>query len=192
MAQQVFLVRHGETEWALTGQHTGHTDIPLTERGREQARLLCAELSQHEFAAVFSSPLSRALDTCRLACLGDQCETADDLMEWDYGEYEGLSTADIRTRKPKWSLWLDGAPNGETAADLGARADRIVKEIRALEGDVAIFGHGHLSRVLAARWIGLAPVDGRLFALDPATISILGYERETPVIQRWNDPGGHP
>ncbi len=184
-------MRHGETEWTLTGQHTGHTDIPLTERGRDEARALCAELSHQAFAAVFSSPLSRALETCRLSCLGEQCEAAEDLMEWDYGEYEGLTTAEIRGHKPKWSLWLDAAPGGESAADVGARVDRIVKEIRTLEGNVAVFGHGHSLRVLAARWVGLSPADGRLLALDPATISVLGYERETPVIRRWNDPGGH-
>ena len=183
-------MRHGETEWTLTGQHTGHTDIPLTEQGRDESRALCAELSQRTFAAVYSSPMSRALETCRLAGLGDVCETAEDLMEWDYGEYEGLTTAEIREQKPKWSLWLDGAPGGESAADVGARADRLVKDVRTLEGDVAVFGHGHLLRVLAARWVGLAPADGRLLALDPATISVLGYERETPVIKRWNDPGG--
>lgn len=190
MAEQVFLVRHGETEWALTGQHTGHTDIPLTERGRAQARAVCEELSTRTLAAVLSSPLSRALETCRLACLGDQCETADDLMEWDYGEYEGLTTDEIRFRRPRWSLWLDGAPGGETAADVGARADRIIKEIRTLDGDAVIFGHGHALRVLAVRWIALPPADGRLFALDPATISVLGYEREAPVIRRWNDLAG--
>lgn len=193
MAQQVFLVRHGETEWTLTGQQTGLTDIPLTDRGRAEAEALRAELSPRIFAAVLSSPLSRALETCRLACPGDQCETTEDLMEWDYGEYDGMTTPEIRDQRPKWSLWLDGAPGGETAAAVGVRVDRLIKEIRALDGDgdVAVFGHGHTLRVLGARWVGLPPVDGRLFALDPATISVLGYERETAVIRRWNGPGGH-
>ena len=193
--QQVYLVRHGETEWTRTGQHTGHTDIALTDRGREQAQALCDRLRDRPFAAVFSSPMSRALETCRLAGLGDDCETTDELMEWDYGEYEGLTTAEIRDKKSKWSLWLDGAPGGESAADVGARVDRLLKEIRTLEGDVAVFGHGHALRVFGARWIGLPPADGRLLYLDPATISVLGYERETAVVYRWNGsetPEGDP
>lgn len=191
MAQTVLLVRHGETEWSVSGQHTGHTDIPLTDHGREQGRRLCGELAGRQFALVLSSPLSRALETCRLAGLGDQVQTTDDLMEWNYGEYEGITTAEIRAARPRWSLWLDGAPGGETAADVGARVDSVVAECREVDGDVAIFGHGHSLRVLAARWLGLAPADGRLFLLDPATLSTLGYERETAVIRRWNDPRGH-
>ncbi len=187
--QRVFLVRHGETEWTMTGQHSGRTDIPLTDRGRAQARLLSGALAGRQFAAVLASPLSRALETCRLACLGgtqETYETAEDLMEWDYGEYEGLTTPEIRKRKPKWSLWLDGAPGGESAADVGMRTDRLIKEIRAVDGDVAVFGHGHALRVLGARWAGLTPADGRLLALDPARVSILGHERETAVIRLWN------
>ena len=191
MPGSLFLIRHGETEWSLSGQHTGLTDIPLTERGREQGRRLCAELAGHEFALVLSSPLSRALDTCRLACLGEQVETADDLMEWDYGDYEGVTTAEVRTKRPKWSLWTDGVPGGETVAAVGLRCDAVLDEVREIDGDVAIFGHGHALRILAARWLGLPPADGRLFALDPATISTLGWERETAVIRRWNDPSGH-
>lgn len=188
LGPQVFLVRHGETEWTLTGQHTGHTDVPLTDRGRKEAQRLSDELGDQEFAAVYSSPLSRALETCRLAGLGEQCETDQDLMEWDYGEYEGLTTAEIRGRKPNWSLWLDGAAGGESAADVGVRIDRLVKEIKEVDGAVAVFGHGHALRVFGARWVGLAPVDGRLLYLSPSTVSVLGYERATAVIHCWNAP----
>ncbi|HEX6596348.1 MAG TPA: histidine phosphatase family protein [Acidimicrobiales bacterium] len=196
MAPVVILVRHGETEWTLSGQHTGRTDIPLTENGRAQARELSAELADRKFALVLSSPLSRALDTCRLAGFGDQVQTTDDLVEWDYGEYEGMTTPEIRSGRKRWSLWMDGAPGGETPADVGLRVDRVVTELREVmadtEADVAVFGHGHVLRVLTARWLGLTPADGRLFALDPATFSLLGYERENSVIRRWNDPVGAP
>ena len=194
MAPVVILVRHGETEWTISGQHTGPTDIPLTEHGRAQARELCRELAGRKLGLVLSSPLSRALHTARLAGLGDQVQTTDDLMEWHYGEYEGITTPDIRARHKNWSLWMDGAPGGESPAEVGTRVDRVVKELREAmtetESDVAVFGHGHVLRVLTARWLGLTPADGRLFALDPATLSLLGYERETPVIRRWNDPAG--
>ncbi len=194
MGPVAILVRHGETEWTLTGQHTGRTDIPLTDNGRAQAGRLGAALAERELTLVLSSPLSRALETCRLAGLGDQVQTAAELLEWDYGDYEGLTTPQIRTRRPRWSLWLDGAPGGETAADVGLRADAVVAEIRdalATEaGDVAVFGHGHALRVLAARWLGLPPAEGRLLALEPASVSVLGHEREQPVIRRWNDPEG--
>src|SRR5437868_3421847 len=133
MAQLVILVRHGETDWTLTGQHTGRTDIPLTEPGREQGRRLCREVSGHRFALVLSSPLSRALETCRLACLGDQVETTADLLEWDYGEYEGRTTAEIRAERPRWSLWHDGGPGGETAAGVGQRCDQVIREVRDVE-----------------------------------------------------------
>jgi len=190
--QRVYLVRHGETEWTLSGQHTGgRTDIPLTEAGREQARVLSAGFAGHEFALVLSSPLSRALDTCRLAGFGEQVETTDDLVEWDYGEYDGRTTADIRKERLRWSLWTDGVPGGESAAEVGIRADRIVKEAQEAEGDVILFGHGHSLRVLAARWVGLTPTDGRLFVLDPATVSVLSWERENAVVSRWNDPAPH-
>jgi broad specificity phosphatase PhoE len=194
MGPLVILVRHGETEWTLSGQHTGRTEIPLTENGREQARKLGAVLADRKLALVLSSPLSRALDTCRLVGLGEEVQTTEDLMEWDYGEYEGLTTPEIRTNRPNWTLWTDGSPGGETAASVGARVDSVIREAREAmseeDGDVAIFAHGHLLRVLAARWLGLPPSEGRLFALDPATFSLLGYERETAVIRRWNDPGG--
>lgn len=186
MPPTLVLVRHGETEWTISGQHTGLTDIPLTERGRAQGTALAAHLAGRQFARVLSSPLSRALETCRLAGLGDAVETTDALLEWNYGEYDGVTTVDIRARKPRWSLWLDGAPGGETAMDVGLRADGLIKEARDQEGDVALFAHGHVLRVLAARWLGLPPGDGRLFALFPASVSTLGYERENPVIVDWN------
>jgi probable phosphoglycerate mutase len=193
VANRVILVRHGETEWSLTGQHTGRTDIPLTGHGKEQARQVCAGLAGLDFALVLASPLARAVETARLAGLGDQVETTDDLVEWDYGDYEGRTTADIRVDRPGWSLFTDGVPGGETAEEVGRRVDRVVDRARRLfdagvDGDVALFAHGHVLRILAARWVGLPPADGRLFALDPASVSVLSYERETPVISRWNDP----
>lgn len=183
---EVFLVRHGETEWSRTGKHTGRTDIPLTERGREQAVAVGAALRGRRFALVLTSPLERAAETCRLAGYGEVAERREELMEWDYGAYEGRKTVDIREERPGWTLWRDGVTGGETAADVGARADRVIAELRALTGDAAVFAHGHMLRVLAARWIGLAPWAGQLLALDPATISVLGYERETPVLRSWN------
>jgi broad specificity phosphatase PhoE len=186
--QQVVSIRHGETEWSRDGRHTSHTDIPLTERGRRQAITLGDRLGGRRFARVLTSPLTRALETCRLAGYGEAAEHRRDLVEWDYGEYEGRTTIDIRRDRPGWSLWTDGAPGGETAADAGARVDGIIEEIRATPGDVAVFGHGHLLRVLAARWVDLAPAEGRALALEPASISILGFERETPVITLWNEP----
>jgi broad specificity phosphatase PhoE len=182
------LVRHGETEWSRTGKHTGRTDIPLTERGRRQAQAVGAALRNREFALVLSSPLGRALDTCRLAGFGDRAVQRDELMEWDYGAYEGRTTAEIRKERPDWSLWLDGVPDGETVSQVGERADRVIAEVRSVDGDVLLFAHGHVLRVLTARWLSLEPDAGRLFALDPATLSTLGYERETSVIRLWNQP----
>ena len=183
---EVVLVRHGETEWTLSGQHTGHTDIPLTDRGREEARALGTELAGRRFALVLTSPLVRALETCRLAGLAGDARERDDLMEWDYGAYEGRKTLDIRKEHPGWTLWNDGVPEGETAAQVATRVDRAVAELRSTAGDAAVFAHGHVLRVLAARWLGLDPTAGRFFALDPATISIVGYEREAPVVRLWN------
>jgi broad specificity phosphatase PhoE len=185
---QVVLVRHGETEWTLSGQHTGRTDVPLTERGREQARRLAATLAERPFEVVFTSPLARASETCRLAGFEARAQTREQLREWDYGAYEGTRTVDIRTTHPGWTLWADGVPQGETAADVAARVDELLAEARAAEGDVLLFGHGHVLRVLAARWLGLDPTAGRFFALDPASLSVLGYEREAPVVLRWNQP----
>jgi broad specificity phosphatase PhoE len=183
---EVVLVRHGETEWTRSGQHTGRTDIPLTEAGRRAAHTVGAALEGRRFALVLTSPRSRASETCRLAGLGDSAAERDELMEWDYGAYEGRRTVDIRGERPGWSLWRDGAAEGETAAEVGARADRVIAELRSAAGDAAVFGHGHALRVLAARWLGLEPEAGRLLALDPATISVLGYERETAVVRMWN------
>jgi probable phosphoglycerate mutase len=185
-SEEVVLVRHGETEWSRAGKHTGRTDIPLTDRGRQEAQAVGAELQGRQFALVLTSPLARAADTCRLAGLGDVAEPREELMEWDYGAYEGRETVDIRKERRGWTLWLDGVPKGETIAQVQARADRVIAELRSVAGDAAVFAHGHLLRVLAARWLGLEPAAGRLFALDPATISILGYERETPVVRMWN------
>jgi broad specificity phosphatase PhoE len=184
---RLILVRHGETEWARTGQHTGRTDIPLTELGRLQAMVLGDRLRGRTFDRVLSSPLARAFETCRLAGVAEQAEVSDDLMEWDYGAYEGRRTADIREEVPGWSIWRDGAPGGETAADVGGRTDRVIAQALASGGETVVFAHGHYLRVLTARWLELPPEDGKLFALAPATLSILGYEREQPVIVRWND-----
>jgi probable phosphoglycerate mutase len=183
---EVVLVRHGETEWSRAGKHTGRTDIPLTERGRQEAEALAVELQGRRFALVLTSPLARAAETCRLAGLGGVAEPREELMEWDYGAYEGRETIDIRKERPGWTLWRNGVPEGETIAQVQARVDRVIAELRSVASDAAVFAHGHLLRVLAARWLGLEPAAGRLFALDPATISILGYERETPVVRMWN------
>ncbi len=183
---EIVLVRHGETEWSRAGRHTGRTDVPLTDRGKEDAEAVGRLLRNRQFALVLTSPLARAAETCRLAGFGHVAAQRDDLMEWDYGAYEGRTTIEIREERPGWTIWRDGVPDGETAADIGARADRVIDELRAAEGDVALFAHGHLLRLLAARWLGLAPTEGRLFALDPARISVLGHERETPVVRLWN------
>ncbi len=182
----MLLVRHGETEWSASGRHTSRTDLPLTDNGRRLARRLAAPLADRRFALVLTSPLRRAVETCELAGWGEQAQVRDDLREWDYGEYEGITTAEIRQRRPGWSLWRDGCPDGESPGDVGARADRLIAELRAAEGDVVAFGHGHMLRVLAARWLGLAPADGALFALATGTLSTLGYEHETPVILSWS------
>jgi broad specificity phosphatase PhoE len=185
---EIVLARHGETEWSRDRRHTGRTDIPLTDNGRRQAGVLGDALAGRSFARVLSSPLSRALDTSREAGLGDRAELTGDLCEWDYGEYEGITTAEIRTRRPGWNLWRDGCPGGETAADVGRRVDRVLDSLAGLEGDAALFAHGHVLRVLTARWLGLGPEAGALFKLDTGTLSALGYERETRVITRWNAP----
>lgn len=184
---QVVLVRHGQTEWSLSGQHTGTTDMPLTDEGRRHAEALGARLAAWSFARVLTSPMSRAVDTCRLAGLGDHAEITDDLREWDYGEYEGRRTIDIREERPGWALWRDGVPGGETVDQVGLRADRVIDVARSAGGDVAFFAHGHVLRVIGARWIGLPPDHGALLALSTASISVLGWERETAVIERWNE-----
>jgi broad specificity phosphatase PhoE len=188
----VLLVRHAETEWALSGRHTGRTDVPLTDSGRSVARELAGRLAGRSFAAVLVSPSSRARETCGLSGLGDGARERADLLEWDYGAYEGLTTAEIRSARPDWSLWRDGCPDGEDAAAVGARADRVIAELRSLSGSVAIFSHGHMLRVLGARWVGLAPQSGAVLGLSTGAICILGHERATPVLALWNEPAGGP
>ena len=185
----LWLVRHGETEWSRSGRHTSRTDVPLTERGRAEALTLAPRLVDHDFAVVLSSPLSRALDTANLAGYAGRVETTEDLLEWDYGADEGRTTAEIRTERPGWTVWRDGPRDGETAADVAGRADRVIASVRAANGDVLAFAHGHVLRVLAARWLGETPAEGRFYALGTATISVLGWEHETAVIERWNDAG---
>jgi broad specificity phosphatase PhoE len=184
---EVVLARHGETEWSLSGQHTGRTDVPLTEKGVGHAKALGRRLAGRSFGAVFTSPMSRASETCRLAGFVDDAQVRDELLEWDYGEYEGVTTAEIREQRPDWLLWRDGCPGGETAAEVGARVDRLIAEVRSVDGDAALFAHGHVLRVLAARWAGLPPERGGALYLSTATLSLLGYEREVPVIRLWND-----
>ncbi|HET6908793.1 MAG TPA: histidine phosphatase family protein [Mycobacteriales bacterium] len=188
---QLWLVRHGETEWSAIGRHTGRTDLTLTEDGRAKAADLRDVLADHDFAMVLSSPLQRARQTCDLAGFGARAETDVDLREWDYGDYEGLTTGQIKQTRPDWSLWRDGCPGGEAADDVGRRADRVIAKACAADGDVVAFAHGHLLRVLAARWIGLDPADGALLGLDTASVSILGWERDQPVLRRWNLSADH-
>ena len=186
MAAEVWLVRHGETEWSRDHRHTSVTDLPLTDQGVEVARELAPRLADHDFGLVLTSPRQRARTTARLAGFPD-AEVDDDLVEWAYGDYEGITTEEIRRTVPDWSIWTDGAPGGESADQLTARLDRVVARLRARDTDTLVFGHGHALRALAARWLGLTVSEGRLFRLDTATVSILGYERETAVLLRWND-----
>lgn len=186
---ETVLVRHAETEWSLDGRHTGRTDLPLTEHGREVARALAPILATRTFALVLVSPLRRAVETCELCGLGALAQPRPDLMEWDYGDYEGLTTPQIHEQRPGWDLWRDGCPGGEEAADVGARADRVVAELVAAGVSAAVFSHGHMLRVLGARWIALAPEGGGRLGLSTAAICVLGHERDTAVIARWNDTG---
>ena len=186
---EIVLIRHGETEWSRDGRHTGRTDVPLTDAGRRQAELVGEWLEGRALVRVLTSPLGRALETCRLAGFGDRAEPREELLEWDYGEYEGLTTPQIRERRPDWYLWRDGCPGGESAADVGRRVDTVVGELREADGDVALFAHGHVLRVLTARWLELEPEKGALFALATATLGVLGWERETAVIRVWNARG---
>ncbi|MGE0794916.1 MAG: histidine phosphatase family protein [Acidimicrobiia bacterium] len=185
----IVLVRHGETEWSRSGQHTSHTDLPLTDEGRRQATLVGQRLAPMRFGLVLTSPLARATETCALAGFGDRAVVTDDLAEWDYGNYEGRRTVDIRTEHPCWTLWDDGAPEGETATEVAARARRVLAVATPAGGDAVLFGHGHILRVLVACWLGRPAADGRFYALDAGSISVLGHEREQPVIVRWNDTG---
>jgi broad specificity phosphatase PhoE len=182
---EVWLVRHGETTWSRDWLHTSVTDVPLTDRGVEAARALGARLEGHPFSLVLSSPRTRALRTAELSGFPNAV-VDDDLVEWAYGRYEGISTAEIRTTVPDWSVWTHPTPGGESAAQVSERVDRVIRRLRAARGDVLLFGHAHSLRVLTARWLGLAPTDGRLFRLDTGSVSVLGYERETPVIRAWN------
>jgi len=185
----VYLARHGETAWSLSGQHTGRTDLPLTERGEANARALGARLSGLSFAKVFTSPLQRAVRTCELAGLGDKAEADPDLVEWDYGEYEGRRTVEILRERPDWFLFRDGCPGGETPDQVGARVDRVINRTRAVQGDVLLFSSAHFLRVLAARWLGLEAAGGRYFLLGTASLSVVGYEHNLgePAIRLWND-----
>lgn len=186
MTGEVTCIRHGETEWSLSGQHTGRTDIPLTENGRKLAAELRPLLEGRDFALVMTSPLGRARETCELAGFGERAEVEPDLREWDYGHYEGLTPAQIHEKAPGWLLFDDGAPGGETPQAIGTRVDRVIARIRASDGAVALFAHGHVLRVVGARWIGLPPGDGKRFLLGTGTVSVLGHYRGEPAIRAWN------
>jgi broad specificity phosphatase PhoE len=187
--QVIYLARHGETAWSLSGQHTGLTDLPLTARGECNAGRLGERLKSLEFARVFTSPLQRARRTCELAGFGSRAEVDRDLVEWNYGDYEGLTTADIRAKRPDWEIFRDGFPGGESFAEIGARADRVVNRVRSIDGAVLLFSSGHFLRVLAARWLGLEPQGARYFLLGVASLSTLTYEHNPsePAIGLWND-----
>lgn len=187
---EIFLARHGETEWSLSGQHTGTSDIPLTDNGRRHAKALGGRLAGLEFAAVFTSPLQRASETCRLAGLGDRAVVREELLEWNYGEYEGRTTVDIRETVPGWTVWSHETPGGETPEEVGARCDALIEELAQFDGDVACFAHGHILRVLGARWMGVAPQKGANLALSTGTLSVLGWERVNRTLRLWND-GSH-
>ena len=184
---QIWLIRHGETEWSASGKHTGRTDIGLTEEGVRRAEAISRRLAGHRFSRVLSSPLKRAIETCRLAGYGDVVQIDPDLAEWDYGVFEGRTTTEIRAERPDWTIWNTEIPGGESLDDVAARAYRVIERLAAENGDVAIFSHGHLLRILAVCWLGLPPDSGRLFALDTGAISILGHERTTRVIRLWNE-----
>lgn len=191
MAQpDIFLARHGETEWSVNGRHTGTSDIPLTENGRRHAVALGTRLAGREFAAVFTSPLQRAAETCRLAGLGERAVVRPELMEWNYGEYEGMTTPEIRKTVPGWTVWSHESPGGETPEQVAARCDALIEELLQFEGSVACFAHGHVLRVLGARWMGIVPQKGANLALSTGTLSVLGWERVNRTLQLWND-GSH-
>jgi broad specificity phosphatase PhoE len=183
---ELVLVRHAETEWSRDGRHTGRTDIPLTDAGRTAAAMLPGRLRRWSFARVLVSPSTRARETCKLAGLDDEAQVSDDLLEWDYGEYEGLTTKQIQATRPDWYQWRDGCPGGEDAAAVGARADRVIAELSGIAGTVAVFSHGHMLRVLGARWIGIAPEHGGRLGLSTSAICVLGHERQTSIVSGWN------
>jgi probable phosphoglycerate mutase len=185
--KEIWLVRHGETAWSLSGAHTGSSDIELTERGRQQAIAIANALRGQQFELVLTSPLIRARETCRLAGFEQAAAIDPNLGEWQYGDFEGRTTNEIREKHPGWSIWNDGVVNGESIDEVASRAEAVIQRSTTVEGDVVLFAHGHLLRILAARWLELPPRDGRLFALNTATISVLSYERDTRVIQRWNN-----
>ena len=187
--QEIYLARHGETAWSISGQHTGLTDLPLTAKGEDNARRLGEAVRQLQFSRVFTSPLQRAKRTCELAGFRSRAELDPDLVEWDYGEYEGLRTADIRARRPDWQMFRDGFPGGESFDQIAARADRVVRRLRNIDGAVLLFSSGHFLRVLAARWLGLEPQSARYFLLDTASLSSLTCEssQSQPAIGLWND-----
>jgi broad specificity phosphatase PhoE len=187
---EIVLVRHAETEWSRAGRHTGRTDIPLTEEGREAARKLASRLPGKPFELVLTSPARRARETCELAGLGSAAQPREDLLEWDYGDYEGLTSAQIDAARPGWSLWSDGCPGGESASQVGARADRVIAELRALRGPAAVFSHGHLLRVLGARWIDLDPAEGARLGLATGSLSLLGDEHGLAILATWNEAAG--
>ena len=185
MADELWLVRHGQTEWSRDGRHTSVTDLPLLPEGEEVARGLPAKLAGVDFVQVLTSPRQRARRTAELAGFAG-AEVDDDLVEWAYGDYEGITTPEIREQAPGWTIWTDPVPGGESAAEVAARLDRVVARARAVDGPTLVFAHGHSLRVLTARWLGLGPAEGRLFRLDTATVSVLGEERDNPVVLRWN------
>lgn len=185
--KKIYLVRHGETEWTLSGQHTGFSDIPLTANGEKQAEKIGKKLRGHTFGSILTSPLQRAERTCAIAGFSKAAKPDRDLVEWNYGDFEGLTSQEIRKTHPHWTIFSDGAPRGESVTDVGDRADRVLAKIQPLQGDVVLFSHGHFLRVLAARWLQLSPQEGRLFALDPGSISILGFEKGLPVLFLWNE-----
>lgn len=184
---RIFLVRHGATEWSVPGRHTGRTDLPLTDEGREEVERLAVRLARERFALVLVSPLTRARETARLTGFGEQAEVEPDLVEWDYGDYDGRTADQIRQDRPGWTPWEGGYPGGETLDDLAARADRVVSRVREIEGDVALFAHGHILRVITARWLEQPPLEAARYYLATASLSVLGWERETAVIDRWNE-----
>ena len=185
---EVVLVRHGATEWSVSGQHTGRTDLPLLPEGEAGARAIAPALADRQFALVLVSPLTRARRTCELAGLVDRAIVEPDLLEWDYGDVEGRTTAEMQAELPGWSIWRGPVPNGETIDEVAARADRVIARARAADGDVALVAHGHILRILAARWCAWRPRAGKRLPLDTATISILGWEHEYPTLRRWNAP----
>lgn len=186
--RRIYLLRHGETEWSRLGKHTSVTDISLTKNGRAAAQRLRSVLANEPFGLVLTSPMRRARDTCELAGLGNAAIVEPDLMEWNYGDYEGLTTSEMRSKRPDWSLFRDGCPGGESPEQVASRAERIISKMQETERHVALFAHGHIFRVLAARWINLPATHGERFLLDTATLSVLGYYYQTPAVKIWNAP----